>query len=104
MEYFTSAANWWKGKIRELNPDISFDLIEKFGNILESTIKSQVAVMGTMTISDTPDSIYVLGNVAKECGIPTDGFTGHTIMYIDPNKVSVADTASPELTTIFTTK
>ncbi len=116
MDYNKVAARWWADKLRNVEPG-NFDngdksgagsfamlmysmlamskqpateTIDKFEERLAETIKEQVEARGSMTLSVDYGPDDILGSLAQESGVSTNGFPWKTTMRIETNKVSVS--------------
>jgi hypothetical protein len=127
MEYNKVAAKWWADKLRNVRPG-NFDMGEKgdagffammlgsmlamntqssgetidlFEERLAEAIKEQVETRGSMTLSVDYGPDYILGSIAQETGVSTNGFPWKTTMWIEKNKVSVSAGYAAPSETIF---
>jgi len=127
MEYNKVAAKWWADKLRNVglgnfdNGDKSeagffamlmgsmlamdtqpaVETIDKFEERLAETIKEQVETRGSMTLSVDYGPDYILGSLAQETGVSTNGFPWKTTMWIEANKVSVSAGYAAPMENIF---
>lgn len=123
MEYNKVAAKQWADKLRNVGPR-NFDMgesgevgfwammlgtmaamntqtpsenIDKFEERLSETIKEEVEDCGHLTLSVDYGPDYILGRLAQETEVSTNGFPWKTTMWIEKGKVSVsAGYAAPE--------
>ena len=127
MEYNKVAAKWWADKLRKVGPG-NFDngdssstggmamllatmlamdshpsdeAIDLFEERLADTIKEHVEAYGSMTLSVDYGPDYILGNLAQETGVSTNGFPWKTTMWIEKDKVSVSAGYAAPCKTIF---
>ena len=117
MEYNKVAAKWWADKLRNVSlgnfdngdssstgcmamflaallamdsqpSDVAIDLFEEK---LAETIKEQVKVCGSMTLSVDYRPDDTLGSIAQQTGVSPNVFPWKTTMWIEMDKVSVSD-------------
>lgn len=125
MEYYEVAAKWWADKLRNVGPghfnngddsstggigmmlatmlasktQASNEKIDLFEKKLAETIKEEVEDRDSMTLSVDYGPDRVLGRLAEECAVSTNGFPWKTTMWIDKENVSVSSGyRSPEKT------
>ncbi len=116
MEYNKVAAKWWADKFWKVGPG-NFDngdsssiggmamllatmlamdshpsdeAIDLFEERLAKTIKEKVEERGSMTLSVDYGPDDILGSLAQETGVNTNGFPWKTTMWIEKEKVSVS--------------
>lgn len=116
MEYNKVAAKWWADKLRNvtlgnfnngdessagglamllagmlaMDSQPSDEAIDLFEERLADTIKERVESCGSMTLSVDYGPDYILGSLAQETGVSTNGFPWKTTMWVESNKVSVS--------------
>lgn len=116
MEYNKVAAKWWADKFRNVGPgnfnngdsssaggmamimatmlamdsEPSAQAIDLFEQKLADTIKEHVESRGSMTLSVDYGPDYILGSLARETGVSTNGFPWKTTMWVEKDKVSVS--------------
>lgn len=93
MEYNKVAAKWWADKLRNIGMD-NFDnseVIDSFEKKLADIIKEHLESRGSMTLSVDYCPDYILGSIAQETGVSTNGFLWKTTMWVEKDKVSVKD-------------
>lgn len=130
MEYNKVAAKWWADKLRNVglgnfdNGDSSSagglamllagmlamdtqpsgESIDFFEEKLAETIKEQVESRGSMTLSVDYGPDYILGSIAQESGVSTNGFPWKTTMWVRADKVEVSAGYAAPSETIFPTE